>query len=141
MPTSGSITSFNKTHATLEWTALGTAVTTEYRITYNSSFWNERKEFSVADGSNRLNVNGLKPGTIYTFQVSTVSVEGVSPPYIVNHVTDWDRSNITLSMLCSSSLKLHCDHENIHVEVYQKLWEHFDRVLNGVSWTLKREKK
>jgi len=86
-PSDASVTSFNKTHATLEWTAPGTAVTTEFLVTYNSSFWKESKEFRVNDGSNRLAVDGLKAGTRYVFRVHTVSGDGVSPPFCVKVFT------------------------------------------------------
>ncbi|XP_071400376.1 receptor-type tyrosine-protein phosphatase H-like [Centroberyx affinis] len=141
-PTMLIITSFNKSHMTLEWTPPRNVLqTAQYVICVRTNFWGHSWNQTV-NSSNNFTFDDLKAGTKYDFEVRTKAGELRSDPATVSQHTEAEKREISLSMLCSSQSALHCDTNATRKDVLKQLHEYFNEHLKDfVFWELKTDSR
>ncbi|XP_070711103.1 receptor-type tyrosine-protein phosphatase H-like [Pempheris klunzingeri] len=138
-PTNVKVNYSNSSQISLEWGAPDNIENASYLVNMSSSFWNQSWSVPVSNQKTHR-FNDLISGTNYTLSVQTMAGELLSEPVNVSHFTDARKVEIGLSMLCSSAESLFCDMNSTRHEVFQKLNEHFNNLLQDhVFWELKKE--
>ncbi|XP_024144316.2 receptor-type tyrosine-protein phosphatase H [Oryzias melastigma] len=127
---------FNSTDKiTLEWDAPDGITEAIYIINF-TSIWSQSSKVEVKDITSH-NFTNLKSGTRYFFQVYSRAGEFTSLPTSYNVSTVPVKTDLSLSMLCSSAQSLLCADDNQKKGVFIKLQEHFNKKLgNAVFWEL-----
>ncbi|CAL8327210.1 unnamed protein product [Lota lota] len=137
MPEDLTISHANASTATLKWRTPNAAPTTKYLVRYNASFWNHADKASLHGGpDSSLTVGGLRPGSLYVFEVLSMSGDQQSSPGRLEHFTPGNKSAVTLSMMCSSVQPLICEENATKEDVLKELKTRFGVVLHGVSWNI-----
>uniref|UniRef100_UPI0037E74A51 serine-rich adhesin for platelets n=1 Tax=Semicossyphus pulcher TaxID=241346 RepID=UPI0037E74A51 len=137
-PSHPTVINSGKHNMSFQWNAPVNTASVTYLAKISSSFWGHSFSANVTQTNHTF--KGLNSGTRYKFEVRTVAGEKSSLPVDISHSTEADTRTISLSMLCSSALPLHCDNSSTKDSVFQKLKEHFQEKLgDNVFWTLEKQ--
>nr|XP_020441557.1 receptor-type tyrosine-protein phosphatase eta-like [Monopterus albus] len=138
-PSNAVANSSNKNSIVFNWKAPANIATAKYNVTLSSTFWGQRWSDTVV---NQLSYtfDGLTSGTKYYFEVRTVAGQQESDPATVTHYTVAEKTEISLSALCSSAEPLLCATDATKDVVLQQLKARFTELLgDNVVWDLKKQ--
>ncbi|KAM7366272.1 hypothetical protein PAMP_015726 [Pampus punctatissimus] len=137
-PTDLSVYDINKTSMSFKWKAPVNVATVTYKINLTSSFWEQTWTHTLVNKTNYI-FTDLNAGTKYNFKVQTVA-ESLSEPVLLTSFTVPDKTELTLSMMCSSLESLACDREKTRKDVLNQLKSHIKKLFNDdIFWDLKLE--
>ncbi|KAG7243407.1 hypothetical protein INR49_011864 [Caranx melampygus] len=122
----------NKTHITFGWTPPKNIENATYQVSISSTFWRHHWSYRVEDKTSFI-FNESKSGTKYLFEVQTVAGQNMSLPKNTTYVTEANKKEISLSMLCSSSEPLHCSETSVLSELRHRLEKAW---VDGITWSL-----
>lgn len=128
----------NKTHLTFTWSPPRNTVRVHYLVNLMSRFWGQNFSKTLDDRT-MYTFENLTSGTKYTFQVQTKAGKQLSEPANLTAATDPVKRQITLSMVCSSHIPLHCDKNDTRNSTFQKLKFEFQEFLgDNIFWNLEK---
>ncbi|XP_011485790.2 fibronectin-like isoform X1 [Oryzias latipes] len=130
-PSNVRITFDSNDSLTLQWDAPDKITKATYIINV-TSIWNSSYEEEVKDTTTK-NFTGLISGTNYTFEVYTVAGDIRSSPAVCYGFTVPEKTEISLSMLCSSAEMADC--ANLHLSLVKELRDFLQKEIGKkVFW-------
>ncbi|XP_075968570.1 receptor-type tyrosine-protein phosphatase eta [Anarhichas minor] len=137
-PTNAKRISSNKRQITFQWTAAENRANVNYSVRIHSSFWGYDNS-AVVNNTTSYTFDNLMSGTNYTFEVRSEAHGQTSIPAFVSHLTDAEKREVSLSMLCSSTESLFCEKDTTRDTVFEQLREHLKELLGDkIFWKLEK---
>ncbi|XP_054863900.1 fibronectin-like isoform X2 [Amphiprion ocellaris] len=136
-PTNAIATFVNKSTITFKWTAPENIAKATYLVKLSSDFYGQSWSANITNKTS-YTFSNLTSGTKYCFEVYVLGGELTSPPERNCTVkTEPEERQISLSMLCSSAISLHCDESATRTHVFEQLHDHFSKLLkDDIVWAL-----